>query len=399
MDPSQTRGRSLSAAGHQQQPHIRNSPSPSPARPFNPTDSSNIGLGIDLDPSSSQQFGAQDFSTFNSGGANFLDPQQAQQPFPGDQSFQNFTPQLNNNDDLSSFAQQQQGVLNSQQALPTDFQNADFTIFPPTTGEQFGAPLFAGDPGLQSLGSPDNNMASAQSHHSPTPPHLLQPEPPSAHHSPSFSQQQFIPSGRHSRNASLGPEAALLPGQEWSNNQFRTHRRSPSEYSDVSSLGGHSPNLGINDSFDHGDPSHSPMQRPQDPSIIQELHGIGSFTISDRGRSPSHSPAISPRIPPQLMPDMSQPSFTLASNGYIGAPPPTYGLQAPEAFPTLPQTSEPPQPMPQLAAPTINIDYAPPPVRSNFEGRSALDTDALTPPERGKYILSPLIYPRVLIRI
>lgn len=398
MDPSQqTRGRSPSVNGHhqqQQQPHhIRNSHSPSPARPFHPVDSSNIGLGIDLDSSSSQQFGAQDYSTFNSGGANFLDPQQAQPSYPSDQSFQNFTPQLNGNDDLSSFAQQQQGVLNPQQPLPTDFQNADFTIFPPTTGEQFGAPLFAGDPGLQSLGSPDDNMmASAQPHHSPTPPHLLQPEPPSAHHSPSFNQQQFIPSGRHSRNASLGPEAALLAGQEWSNSQFRTHRRSPSEYSDVSSVGGHSPNLGINDSFDHGDPSHSPMQRPQDPSIIQELHGIGSFTISDRGRSPSHSPAISPRIPPQAMPDMSQPNFTLASNGYVGAPPQPYGLQAPEAFPNLPQ-SEPSQSMPQLAAPTINIDYAPPPVRSNFEGRSALDTDALTPPDRGMFFSLPPLPP------
>lgn len=388
MDPSLSRGRSPST-GHQQPHHIKNSASPSPARPFNPTDSANIGLGIDLDSSSGQQFGAQDFSTFNSGGANFLDPQH--QSFVGDASFRSYTPQLNNNDDLPSFAQQQQGGLNPQQTLPTDFQNTDFTIFPPTTGEQFGAPLFAGDPGLQSLGSPDNNMASAQSHHSPTPPHLLHPEPPSAHHSPSFiqspsfNQQQFIPPGRHSRNTSLGPEAALLPGQEWSNAQFRTHRRTPSEYSDVSSVAGHSPNLGVNDSFDHGDPSHSPMQRPQDPSIIQELHGIGSFTLSDRGRSPSHSPAISPRIPPQPMPDMSQPGFTLASNGYVGAPPQPYGLQAPEAFPTLPPTSEPSQPMPQLAAPTINIDYAPPPVRSNFEGRSSMDTDALTPPERGKF--------------
>lgn len=382
MDSSQGRGRSASATGHHQ-PHIKNSHSPSPARPFNPSDSASIGLGIDLDSSSTQQFGAQDFSTFNSGtGNSYLDPQHTPS-FPSDPSFQSFTPQLNGNDDLSSFAQQQQGVL-SQQSLPTDFQNADFTIFPPTTGEQFNTPLFAGDPGLQSLGSPDNNnMTSAQPHHSPTPPHLLNPEP--SHHSPSFNQHQFAPpTGRHSRNVSLGPEAALLPGQDWNNHQFRTHRRTPSEYSDVSSVGGHSPNLGISDSFDHGDPSHSPMQRPQDPSIIQELHGIGSFTISDRGRSPSHSPAISPRIPPQPMPDMSQQSFALGSNSPFVSAAQSYGLQAPEAFPSLPQTTEPPQGMPQLAAPTINIDYAPPPVRSNFEGRSSMDTDALTPPDRGK---------------
>lgn len=374
MDPSQSRGRSPSATGHHQPPHIKNSHSPSPARPFNPSEASNIGLGIDLDSSSSQPFtGAQDFS---------YNPQQAQQAFSGDPSFQGFNSQLGGTDDLSTFGQQQQ-----QQQQQADFGN-DFTIFPPTTGEQFNAPLFAGDPGLgQGIGSPeDNNMAQAPLQ--PTPPHMLNPEPVSAHHSPSFNQTQFVPSPGHSRHVSLGPEAALLHGQDW-NPQFRSHRRSPSEYSEVSSVGIPSPNLNINDSFDR-DPSHSPMQRPQDPSVMQELHGIGGFSISDRGgRSPSHSPAISPRILPQQIPDMSQQSFTLTSNGYMAAPPQPYGgVQGPgEAFPTLPTTAEQSQNY-QLSAPTINIDYAPPPVRSNFDGRSSLDTDALTPPDRGK--CSPL---------
>lgn len=392
MDQQQGRGRSPSAAAHQQQPHINQSHSPSPARPY-PAEASNIGLGIDLE-SQAQPFaaGTSDYSTYN--GNNFLDPQQGQPTFSADPSFQSFTAQLEGTNDLSSFAQQQQQV--PQHSAPNNFQD-DFTIFPSTTGEQqYGASLFAGDPGLNpALGGPDNSMASAQPHHSPTPPHLLNQEPtsaPSAHHSPNFNQHQFAqqrPRG-HSRNASLGVEAALLPGQDWSNvPQFQSHRRSPSEYSDVSSVG-HSPNLIANDSFDHMDPSHSPMQRPQDPAVLQELHGIGSFTISDRGRSPSHSPAISPRIlPQQQMADVTQHGFTLGSNGFVGAPPPHYGLQAPEAFPQLQQTSAPgdaTQSMPQLAAPTINIDYAPPPVRSNFDGRSSMDTDALTPPERGKFV-------------
>lgn len=373
--------------GHQQQPpHIRNShsPSPSPGRPFDPADASSIGLGIDLDSSSSQPFtGAQDFSTFNPGANNFLDPQQPQQSFSGDPSFQGFNPQLDGNDDLSSFAQQQS---QQQQSLPTDFGN-DFTIFPPTTGEHFNAPLFAGDPGLgQSLGSPDdNNMAHAPAHQ-PTPPHMLNPEPSSAHHSPSFNQTHFVRSPGHSRNVSLGPEAALLPGQDWSQFRSSSHRRSPSEYSDVSSVGVPSPNLGVTDSFDH-EPSHSPMQRPQDPSVMQELHGIGGFTISDRARSPSHSPAVSPRILPEQIPaDMNQQNFTLASNGFMPGHPQPYGSVAgSEAFPTLPTSTEPPQNY-QLSAPTINIDYAPPPVGSNnFTGRSSLDTDALTPPDRGTY--------------
>lgn len=125
------------------------------------------------------------------------------------------------------------------------------------------------------------------------------------------------------------------------------------------------------------------MQRPQDPSVMQELHGIGGFTLSDRARSPSHSPAMSPRILPQQAPDVNQQGFNMASNGhYMGAPPQAYavhGGQEPfpggqEAFPSFPHQQ----------APVINIFPAPPPVRSNIQGRSSLDTDALTPPDRGK---------------
>lgn len=369
MDPSQSRGRSPSATGphHHHPSHLKNSQSPSPAL-------NNIGLGIDLDSSASQPFARapQDF--------NFLDAQQQAQSFSADPSFQSYNPHLDTTDDLSSFGQQQsqQQQPQQQQSLQSDFNN-DFTIFPPTTGEQFNAPLFAGDPGLgQPLGSPDDN--NMQATYQPTPPHMLKPDPSSAHNSPSFNQTHFVPSPGHSRNVSLGPEAALLPGQDWS--QFRSHRRSPSEYSDVSSVGAPSPNLGVSESFDH-DLSHSPMQRPQDHSVMQELHGIGGFTISDRGRSPSHSPAISPRILPQQISDMAQQNFTLASNGYMGHPQPYGAVQGPgEAFPSLPTSTEPPQNY-QLSAPTINIDYAPPPVRSNFDGRSSLDTDALTPPDRG----------------
>lgn len=372
MDPSPSRGRSPSGTPHHH--HIKNSQSPSPAlnNHSNSNNNNNIGLGIDLDSSSTQPFAraAQDF--------NFLDAQQQAQTFASDPSFQAFNPQLDTTDDLSSFGQQQHHHQHHQHQQ-SDFDNNDFTIFPPTTGEQFGAPLFAGDPGLgQPLGSPDDN--NMQAPYQPTPPHMLKPDPSSAHNSPSFSQTHFVPSPGHSRNVSLGPEAALLPGQDWS--QFRSHRRSPSEYSDVSSVGAPSPNLGVSDSFDH-DLSHSPMQRPQDHSVMQELHGIGGFTISERGRSPSHSPAISPRILPQQISDVTHQNFTLASNGYMGPPQPYGGVQGPgEAFPSLPTSTEQPQNY-QFSAPTINIDYAPPPARNVFDGRSSLDTDALTPPDRG----------------
>ncbi|KAK3943263.1 putative transcriptional regulator [Diplogelasinospora grovesii] len=406
---SQVRGRSVSAtsAGGEnahQQPHIRNGHSPSPARFANPNEvaSSSIGLGLGLDPAAQHFSGEQpDYAAYNNNANSYLNNQQLQsfsQPGLGDPSAtfglnQGFTDQLKAED--PSFGAQTQGGY-QQDLLGANFGDADFTIFPPTSGEQqFNAPLFVGDG--QQLGSPDANMM-AQANHNSTPPHLLQPEPhqpASANHSPSFNQHHFSsPPGRHSRNVSLGPEAALLPGQiDWSQGpQFQGHRRTPSEYSDVSSVAP-SPNLVSSDNFETIDQNHSPMQRPQDAALYQELHGIGSFSISDqgthspnhRGRSPSHSPAISPRILPQQLPDMNQQnSFLLQAQSNSFGPPPSYMQQGQqEAFPQLPQDgSEMQGQMP--APPAINIDFAPTAVRSGFEQPKNLDIDSLTPPERGR---------------
>ncbi len=131
---------------------------------------------------------------------------------------------------------------------------------------------------------------------------------------------------------------------------------------------------------------HSPMQRPQDGGMYPELQGIGSFTISDAtgthspnqhsGRSPSHSPAISPRIPPQQLPDMGPPHngfmMQAPNNGY-GQPSPY--MQA-EAFPQLAQGGLDAQGMP--APPSINIDFAPPAMKSGFEQLKSVDVDSLT---------------------
>ncbi len=359
MDPqqhNQIRGRSPSVGAHPHTPHINrmHSPSPSP-RAFNHNDvaASTIGLGLDLDGSSHQP----DFSAFDGSASPYLTPQPGLTQDLAFDAGQPFTDQLN---------------------LPQPSFGEDFTIFPASSAEQISAPLFIGD------GIPDmNTMAGSPGHHSPTPPHLLKPEP---HQSPSFNTHQFSsPAGRHSRNASLGPEAALLPHQDWSQSQFQGHRRTPSEYSDVSSVGAHSPALVSSDNFSD-QLEHSPMQRPQDAAVYQELHGISSFTISDqspnRGRSPSHSPAISPRILPQSLPEMSQPgSFVLPSqnNGYGGQ---AY-MQASEAFPPLVQTSVADMSqMGQMAAPTIYIEAAPVALRTGFEGKPVMDTDALIPPDQ-----------------
>lgn len=414
----QARGRSPSAAstgGGQslQQPQIKNEASPSPAAFSNPTDATappSIGLGIGLDASSAQQFGSQpDFSYDQSN--NYLNPQQQQQQQQQPQSFtqgglgdpafdinQDFTQQLKAED--PSFGLQTQGSY-SQGLLSSNFNDGDFTIFPPTTGEQFNSSLFVGD--NQQLSAPDNMMSSSQPH-SPTPPHLLQPEPhqtSSGNHSPSFNQHQFSSSpGAHSRNVSLGPEAALMPGQvDWSQGpQFQGHRRSPSEYSEVSSVAP-SPLLASSDTFEPVDHSHSPMQQPQDAAMFSELQGISSFSISEQGthspnqhagRSPSHSPAISPRILPQQLPDMGQqqqnPYLLQTQDAGFGSQ--GYGMQAAEAFPTLSQGVVHQDMQGSMQAPpAINIDFAPAPPRTGFDATNkSLDVDSLTPPERGMFV-------------
>jgi transcription factor CRZ1 len=324
----------------------------------------------------------------------------AQQPFSGASesnidAFSNnqyFDPNTNFSQQLASsgpdYSQSQADYLSPNLA------GEDFSLFPPTggPGDSYNTtPLFD-----QTLNPNDmNNMTSPQSQGSPDPTHMLQPDqqPGSAQQSPSFNQHQFPSSvtGHHSRNAShtshtsLGPEAALMPNQmgDWSQPQFQGHRRSPSAHSEVSSVSP-SPNLVSSDNFD--DPSgHSPLQRPSDGSLYQEVMGIGSFNINDAAgspnhRSPSHSPAISPRIMPQQMPEMGNQGMGLTAPNY---PDPTSYGQMPtnEAFPNLQhhQSAD----MGQMAPPSINIDYAP--NNGSGFGGPKLDQDSLTPPERGRH--------------
>ncbi|KAK9775770.1 hypothetical protein AB5N19_05158 [Seiridium cardinale] len=383
------RGRSPSAGHHHHQPphHIRNSHSPSP-HPY-PSPEPNIGLGLGLDNSVANvpQFNPADFTNNfnnNNGSNQFLNTTQPQvfpnQAIPDTASF----------DATQDFTQS----FGAQNLLTPDFNGSgDFSLFPPTTqSDQFGAPLFSENPNIS---TPDlNNMTSPQTHHSPTPPHMLQPEPRqvgSAHQSPSFNQHQF--SSPHSRNVSgsLAPGAAFLGGQQdWSQAQFQGHRRTPSEYSDVSSAHP-SPNLIAHDSFEqpHSEHGHSPMQRPSDSFDYGVSSGLNNFSISDphmvqHSRSPSHSPAISPRILPQQLPEMGQqnPNFALGAQtqGYVSAPAIAYPTSSSEAFPTLSSEG-----MPVMAPPSINIDFAPNSRQNSFEPpKPTLDQDSLTPPDRGR---------------
>jgi hypothetical protein len=339
---------------------------------------------------------------FNNPNNNFLTPQQQQQQavyaqqgghdpslFDSNTSFSHHMSASGPESDLSFPSQQSE-------YLSPNLNDGDFSLFPPSggPGDSFNTPLFE-----QSTLNPSdiNSMTSPQSHNSPTPPSMLQldsHQPGSAQHSPSFNQHQFpSPTGgvHHSRHASLGPEAALLPNQmgDWSQPQFQRHRRSPSAHSDVSSVSP-SPNLITSDSFDGDASGHSPLQQASDAGLYQDVLNIGNFSISDPGigspnhRSPSHSPAISPRIGPQQMPDLNHQQFGLV--------PPSggdFGTAAGAGYPNVQVTNDPfpslqaglsGSDVSQMAPPSINIDYAP---NNNSLGKPQLDQDSLTPPERG----------------
>ena len=379
----QQQGRSSSAGPGQ--PHISQTHPPSTGS-YVATNEPSIGLGLDVDQQSQSQHqfsgAAQgNFDAFDNSNSNFLAQQQQQfaQGNISDPSI--FDPNTATDPTLS---------YNSQSSyLSPNLNEGDFSLFPPSAGQgdQFNVPLF--DQGT--LNPNEINMASPQTQQSSPSPHL---QPGSAHHSPSFNQQQFSsPPGGHSRHTSLGPEAALMPNQmgEWNQPQFQGHRRTPSEYSDVSSVSP-SPNLVTADNFDVDPSGHSPLQRASDGSLYQEVLGIGDFSISapqgmghdHQGRSPSHSPAISPRILPQQMPELAQAGYGMPPQN-SSYPIPSYsGVQgASESFPQLQGMGG--ADMGQMVPPAINIDFAPSNAKPNPMGppKPHMDQDSLSPPERG----------------
>lgn len=252
-----------------------------------------------------------------------------------------------------------------------------------------------------------SNMSSPQNL-IPTPPNLMPPETNSTSGpgSPATNQGQFY-SPNHSRHpsTSLDPSSALNPGHQhgdWTSftgDQFRMHRRAPSEHSDVSSSVAPSPFLSQQDSFDNLD-QPSPMLNPQqDSSLYQDALGIGQFSISDPQQhqqhqqekriSPSHTPYVSPRLSPQPGFGFSHDQFQLSQdmqNNYNGAP----GLEIyanaqehPIGFPQRMGSGDMGQAA-QMTPPEISVDLAPPSVPSTFDHpRPEADGPGLIPPERG----------------
>ncbi|KAL3424726.1 hypothetical protein PVAG01_04007 [Phlyctema vagabunda] len=419
----QQRGRSPSA-GHQH--HINQNHSPSPHQyQENVPNSIGIGLGVDSaqaqNLNNSNQYSNPGFNS-NQGLPSYGDNSFLNQQSPysqnglGNASYgQDFGQQFKQEDpgSLSPFSQQQQPTSFTQDLLSADistsFSGADFPLYsaPSTQDQQLDQSYFMNDfsprSGHQSINPAELDMSSPPTT-TATPPGMLHMDrSPSNHQSPSFNQNQFQPSPGHSRQVSLGPESAAFPqgqqGIEWGMMppQFQGHRRTPSEYSDVSThSAAHSPNLGHHDSFDGIDQHHSPMQNPQDASLYQQVLSIGDFSLSDpqiqhgsspgRGLSPAHSPAISPRLVPQQLSGFGpQSHFMLNNNGF--APSNVYGNQSHEQFPQIQQGqgSLDMGQAQQMAPPEINVEFAPASRQNSFEPpKPSLDQDALTPPERGR---------------
>ncbi|RFU26713.1 hypothetical protein B7463_g9623, partial [Scytalidium lignicola] len=424
----QQRGRSPS--GGLQHSHINQTHSPA-GQHFQDNEGA-IGLGLGLHTTgqgnSSQQYLDSGAFDTNNGIQTFIDNneylnQQGQtynQGGLGDANYlrsNNFTPQFKQEDQGSPYIQQQQTSF-THELLGTNFSERDFSLYS-TQGnqnDQFDPALFMNElspsPTNQSINPAELNMSSPPQH-SPTPPNMLQLDrrsPSSAHQSPSFSQHAFSPnqlqpSPGHSRHASLGPESAAfphgIPPSDWGMlpPQFTGHRRTPSEYSDVSASSVHSPNLGHLDTFDGIEQGHSPMQNPQDASLYQEVLSIGNFSLSDpqvqhspsprAGLSPAHSPAISPRLGPQPMPSMNQSnSFMLGMNNGFGASSNIYGAQNQESIAQV-QSNNANSDMgqaQQMVPPEINVEFAPASRQNSFEPNkpASFDQDALTPPDRGR---------------
>lgn len=442
------------------QAHLRHSPalrSQSYEDDISPT---HLGLGIS-NSALNDQFTSQQF--LPSPNQNIFDASLAQQPQQQQQQFsqanlgeaiyapsdnQNFQPGFQQQfDTTQNFGTQQCGFqdnfldsnnlsssnISSNDLGQSNFGQEDFSLFTNNTNinQSFQPNMFMGG-NQQQLSNPSINPVDlglggmpSPHHHSPTPPQGFQQEFPqvsstrpspsfNAQHSPSFDQNQFSHTPGHSRQASLQPETAQFlnaqPPINWQETvpqQYRNHRRTPSEFSDFSaSSAAPSPNLGLNHSFDNVDQRNSPMMHPQDQNAYQDLLGMQQFSISDNsvhqgtspfhGRSPAHSPIPSPRLNPQqgAIGDINQQSpFNLSMNNTgqnftHNSVPAIYGDNADQFHSERNNSTEMGQAQ-QMAPPDINIEFAPASRQNSFEPPKPvpIDQDALLPPQRGTFTL------------
>ncbi|KAG9248306.1 hypothetical protein BJ878DRAFT_412972 [Calycina marina] len=415
----QQRGRSPSTGHNNSQQHSHINPSHSPS-PHHFQDSTNfVGLGLDTVGQNTNNLQHLNTSYNSDNGLSSFDSSS----FLGqDQTFSQINETFNPNsqgfgqsfkqeDQQSQFSQAEQTSF-TQELMGTTISpinGGDFSLFGASSNQnepldpQFFMNEFSSQSGSNSINPAQLDMSSPPQNPASPPAHL-QPSiqsPGSAHNSPSFNQGQFQPSPGHSRHASLGPESAAFPqghNADWSMMapQFQGHRRTPSEYSDISNVSSAapSPNLGHHDNFEPIDPlnHHSPMHSPQNDGVYQEVMGIGSFSLSDthgtpnRGLSPAHSPAMSPQLGAQAMPNINPHQFMLGINNGFGQQPNMFGSQNSE-YPQISHNGSVDMGQAQqMVPPEINVEFAPTSRTNSFEPPkpSNFDNDALTPLDRGR---------------
>ncbi|KAL6714900.1 DNA-binding transcription factor [Lecanora helva] len=421
MEGQEHRGRS-SSAGHQANQTIRSSPSPHafhnqsspPSVPTVSTDFNPQSLSPNL--TAGGQFNLSSSPYLN--GSAHQSQYQPQQVLPSndfeDQNYQ----QHHQQNRLEPVFQREPSQLNLQQPnqhFPSDALGIDpsFEAFSPQPdflgkqAESFGG-NFMLDPQLDTNIQPQNHInpadimstMSSPQNVAPTLPHqLMPPEALSSGPASPISRQgqQFSP--RHSRQASLDPSTAFTNGQQpsdWVGDQFRLHRRAPSEHSDVSSSVAPSPFLVQQDSFDTFDHTPSPMlNAQQDPQMFENGGlGIEAFSLSepqDQRHSPGHSPFVSPRMSPQPGLGIAQDAnfMPLPNNSFNGGPGSEIYTTQPEQFPAFPAEdrvgSNDMGQATQMAPPEINVEFAPTTRQPSFEPpRMENEFDGLSPPERGR---------------
>lgn len=423
MEGQQHRGRSLSA-GQQSNQRIRHSPSPhnfhsqtSPTGiPTTSTDFNSQPFNSNIAPSAGQYSNLSPPS-FMSGSAQ--QPQFPQHVLPSnDFTDQNYRQSYQQNG-LERGFQQESSHLNAHQGNQ-QFQsdalgiNPNFEPFPTQPdfigkqGESFGNEFML-DPQLNTNIQPQGHInpadimsnVSSPQNMVPTPPNQLMP--PEAHSSgpnSPISNQGHQWSPHHSRNASLDPSAAFTNGQQpsdWAGMQFQTHRRAPSEHSDVSSSVAPSPFLAQQDSFEQFDHNPSPMlNAQQDPQMFENGGlGIETFSLSesqDQRHSPRHSPFVSPRMSPQPGLGMAQDAnfMPLPNNHFNGGPGSEIFTNQTEQFPQFPPDQRVPSndmgQAAQMPPPEINVEFAPTARQPNFEPPYESEFDGLSPPARGKLL-------------
>lgn len=249
------------------------------------------------------------------------------------------------------------------------------------------------------------DMSSPHDMHT-SPPSLMPPHPQGSEPPSPFSTSGHQWSPNHSRSASLDPSAAYTNGQQtdWTGvlqgAQFHTHRRAPSEHSDVSSIMPPSPFTTNRDNFDSFD-QRSPMVQAQPDQQYPDVLGIESVSLSDAqnfGTSPRHSPFVSPMMSPQRDlgpgPDQNFMPMLDSQNNFNGSPNGDQFHPQTEQFPTFPPEHRLPSndygQADQLAPPEINVEFAPTNQPRVFEPQGFQgDFDALMP-ERGKSIFGGL---------